>query len=115
MSGTIGCDDPRWRSTLPHLVAPLEDEWLVGLVVRCDLANGWPAGTTGRGLRLSPTSLNIPDKILGAFATGRTLDLVRFAERLALPLASLQRTTFEAGLAKLKAPGQATPRRLTLA
>jgi hypothetical protein len=111
----IGCDDPRWRSTVPHLVTPLGDEWLVGLVLRCDLANGWPAGTTARGLRRSPTSLNILDKTLGAFATGRALDLSRLAERLALPLTALRGATFEAGLEKLRASGQPTPRRLTLA
>lgn len=115
MSGLIGCDDPRWRSSVPHLVTPLADEWLVGLVLRCDLANGWPAGTMGRRLRRSPTSLTILDKSLGAFATARTLDLGRLAELLAVPLPSLQRTTFEAGLDRLRIPGQVTPRRLAIA
>lgn len=115
MRGPIGFDDPRWRSSVPHLVTPLEDEWLVGLVLRCDLANGWSAGTTGRRLRRSPTSLTILDKTLGAFATARTLDLSRLAELLAVPLASLQRTTFEAGLDRLRIPGQATPRRIVIA
>ena len=34
---------------------------------------------------------------------------------LAVPLGSLQQTTFEAGLMRLRAPGQATPRRVAIA
>lgn len=110
----IGVDDPRWRSTLPHCVTPLEDEWLVGLVLRCDLANGWSAGTTGRGLRRFPAPLKLPEKTVAAFATARTLDLTQLADLLALPLASLQQTTFEAGLVRLRAPGQTTSRRIAI-
>ncbi|HZU05990.1 MAG TPA: TniQ family protein [Chloroflexota bacterium] len=111
----IGVDAPRWLTTLPHLVTPLADEWLVGLLLRCDLANGWSAGTTGRRLRRSPTSLNILDKALGAFATARTLDLAGLAALLAVPLSSLHQTTFAAGLTRLRAPGQPTPRRMAVA
>lgn len=38
--------DPRWTTTLPHLIRPQPDEALVGFVLRCDTANGWPAGST---------------------------------------------------------------------
>ena len=39
-------DDPAWRTTFPHRVAPLPDEWLTGLLLRCDEANHWESGTT---------------------------------------------------------------------
>ena len=112
--GVIGFADPRWHATFPHLVTPLEDEWLVGLVLRCDLVNGWSAGTTGRSLRRLPTPQNVPERLVSAFATARTLDLTRFAELLAVPLPSLQQTTFADGLARLQTPDQATPRRIMI-
>lgn len=111
----IACDDPHWRSTLPHLVRPLEDEWLVGLLLRCDLANGWTAGTTTRGLRRPTSAVNILDMTMGAFATGRAFDLPRLADLLAVPLGSLQQATFEAGLDRLRGPGQVRPRQLNVA
>jgi len=42
----FGIDDPRWLTTLPHVVAPRADEWLPGLLLRCDAANGWTSRTT---------------------------------------------------------------------
>ncbi len=38
--------DPAWRTTFPHLVAPLPNEWIAGLLLRCDEANFWGSGTT---------------------------------------------------------------------
>jgi hypothetical protein len=111
----IGVDDSRWLTTLPHLVRPLSDEWLVGLLLRCDLANGWSAGTTGRQLRRSPTSPPISTQTLCAFAAARTLNLPRLAALLAMPLGSLRQTTFEAELMRLRTPGRAGPRRLVVA
>jgi hypothetical protein len=31
--------DPAWQTAFPFLVAPYEDEWLTGLLLRCDEAN----------------------------------------------------------------------------
>jgi hypothetical protein len=42
----IGLDDPRWLTTLPQVVSPRDDEWLGGLLLRCDAANGWASRTT---------------------------------------------------------------------
>jgi hypothetical protein len=39
-------DDPAWQTTFPHRVGPLPDEWLTGLLLRCDEENGWESGTT---------------------------------------------------------------------
>jgi len=38
--------DPAWKTTFPFLVEPMTDEWLVGLLLRCDEANHWGSGTT---------------------------------------------------------------------
>lgn len=111
----IGVDNLQWLTTVPHVVTPLADEWLVGLLLRCELANGWSAGTLGRRLHRSPTSLDLLDKTLGTFATARALDLLRLAALLAVPLGSLQQTTFETGLMRLRASGQARPRRVAIA
>ncbi len=43
--------NPEWFSTLPQRVSPLADEWLPGLLLRCDEANEWSSGTTFRYLR----------------------------------------------------------------
>jgi len=42
----IYISDPAWQTTFPHLVAPLDDEWLAGLLLRCDEVNGWDSGET---------------------------------------------------------------------
>jgi TniQ len=39
-------DDPEWLTTFPCRVAPLSDEWLTGLLLRCDEVNYWESGTT---------------------------------------------------------------------
>ena len=36
---TIYISDPEWQETFPHWVAPLQDEWLAGLLLRCDEVN----------------------------------------------------------------------------
>ena len=32
----IPFSDPAWKTTFPFLVEPMTDEWLVGLLLRCD-------------------------------------------------------------------------------
>ena len=110
----IGVDDPCWLTTLPHLVQPLADEWLVGLLLRCDLANGWSAGITGRYLRGSPTAPPISNQTLSAFAIARSFNLPRLATVLALPLDALRQTTFEAELMRLRAPDGPDVERLAM-
>jgi len=43
---SIRFNDPAWRTTFPHRVTPLQDEWLPGLFLRCDEANRWDCGMT---------------------------------------------------------------------
>jgi hypothetical protein len=42
--------DLAWQTTFPHQVAPLPDEWLTGLLLRCDEVNHWESGETFRYL-----------------------------------------------------------------
>src|SRR5437660_10366784 len=46
MMPRIHISDPVWQRTFPHLVAPLRNEWLAGLLLRCDEMNLWRSGTT---------------------------------------------------------------------
>jgi hypothetical protein len=50
---TIYISDPEWQETFPHRVAPLPDEWLPGLLLRCDEVNDWDSGKTLMHLRRS--------------------------------------------------------------
>lgn len=46
--------DPAWQQSFPHVIAPLPDEWLPGLFLRCAEVNRWSSGTTlGYLLRFS--------------------------------------------------------------
>ena len=42
----VSITDPAWRTTFPLVVAPLAEEWLAGLLLRCDEVNRWDSGTT---------------------------------------------------------------------
>lgn len=35
----IAFSDPGWQATFPHRVTPLYEEWLAGLLLRCDEIN----------------------------------------------------------------------------
>ena len=36
----IHISDPAWRTTFPYLVAPLPNEWIAGVLLRCDERKG---------------------------------------------------------------------------
>ncbi|MFL5696677.1 MAG: TniQ family protein [Ktedonobacteraceae bacterium] len=46
MQKILHLSDPAWWGTLPCRVAPYRDEWLPGLLLRCDEINQWECGTT---------------------------------------------------------------------
>lgn len=46
MQKILHLSDPAWLGTLPRRVAPYQDEWLPGLLLRCDEINHWECGTT---------------------------------------------------------------------
>ena len=96
MSATITACDPRWATTLPRRVAPRRHEWLPGLLLRCDAANGWPAGSTWTlcGPARPARSRIHPVHLL----TASDLDLSRLAALLAVPEEMVVATTFRPSL-----------------
>src|SRR6266852_197737 len=85
--------------TFPHRVAPMNDEWFPGVLLRCDEANGWSSGTTFRYLRQhaklerfgpKPRLMIVPAAILEALA-----------QFLLIPEERLFATTYHAELARL--------------
>ena len=82
---SIKADQPAWGTTLPHLVVPYSDEWLLGLLLRCDLANGWFAGTTARLAAVAPLAES-PRVSPGFFITATLFDLHRLASLIAVSL-----------------------------
>jgi len=42
----IPFSDPAWKTTFPFLVEPHANEWVVGVLLRCDEANHWGSATT---------------------------------------------------------------------
>ena len=91
--------NPVWMRTFPHRVAPLNDEWFPGVLLRCDEVNSWSSGTTFRYLRLhaqqerfgpKPQLMIVPAAILEALA-----------QFLLIPEERLFATTYHSELARL--------------
>jgi hypothetical protein len=94
----IHISDPAWQTTFPFLVAPYEDEWLTGLLLRSDEANHWGSGTTlAHIFRMDekPTTSHLSLIV----ASGLRLD--NLAQSLAIPLHSVIATTYRTELARL--------------
>ncbi|SRR6266700_2744331 len=98
----IALQAPAWLSTFPHRVAPLPDEWLPGLLLRCNLVNHWQSGTTFRHLL---RSTHHP-----GFGSGSSLVvfplliLEDLTPLLEVPVSCLVATPYWAELARLYAP-----------
>lgn len=97
MKDIITIDDPAWYSTFPHIIAPREDEWLAGLLLRCDEVNNRESGgTLAYLLDASPYS-----RLTTGFRSIKGEHLAKLARRLALPLDSIVATTYQVELARL--------------
>jgi TniQ len=105
--------DPAWPTTFPHRVMPLQDEWLPGLLLRCDEVNHWECRTTLTHV-LSPG----PEKFHRYWRTetpylivirSSALNLDALAQLLALPMNVLITTTYHMELARLYSPREARP------
>jgi hypothetical protein len=98
-------DDPRWLTTVPQLVSPAPDEWLPGLLLRCDAVNGWASRTTMAHLaRLGQQRLreswhsDIPNLIVWGASAGY---LQQVAQLVALSPQQVRGTTYTDELARL--------------
>src|SRR5512133_3956044 len=92
--------DPCWLGTFPHIVAPREEEWLAGVLLRCDESNGWSSGTTATHLLRTTRTGTAPEQ-LSMVLPPPSLPLATLAELLALPEYALVVTTYRAELARL--------------
>lgn len=95
----VTIDNPAWLNTFPHPAAPLPDEWLAGLLLRCDEANRWNSRTTLNHLK---RSIN-PRAHLTAhrnLIVPHNVDLDILARWLDLPTSSLLATTYHEDLGR---------------
>lgn len=100
---SIGIRSARWRTTFPNLAEPQKEEWLLGLLLRCDEVNGWFSGTaatyTAR-LTTGPHTLGRP----ALFVVASFFELPLLAERLSVTPAEIFPTTFLLPLQRLYTP-----------
>ena len=95
----IYLDDPTWPTTFPHLVEPGHDEWLPGLLLRCDEVNGWESGTTLAELLRSSGRYFLKGKPSWTVVPSSVLKLL--SQVLAVPMSTLVATTYHSDLARL--------------
>ncbi|HEY7348328.1 MAG TPA: TniQ family protein [Ktedonobacterales bacterium] len=100
---SIGIHDPHWRTTFPDRVLPQEGEWLLGLLLRCDEANGWFSGTTALYIARFATGPQTLSRS-ALFVMGSIFELPLLAERLVVTPKEIFATTFTAPLQRLYAP-----------
>ncbi len=90
--------DPAWWTTFRHLVEPLPDEWLAGLLLRCDEVNHWGSGTTL--LHLKYTTDAYPDGYNPSLIVPATFKFDRLAKVLGIPKDDLIITTYLSELSR---------------
>ena len=92
--------DPTWETIFPHRVAPRPEEWLAGIMLRCDEVNDWDRGTTMqtlvRALHLDKTA-----RSMSLVLPPASMDLRPLAGWLAVSEQSLLATTYHAELSRL--------------
>jgi len=84
--------DPAWFMTFPLRVAPFPDEWLSGLLLRCDEKNYWLSGTTSAYL-LRNSTYNASQSTYHVLVPPPWL-LEELSELLAVSLQRLDATTY---------------------
>jgi hypothetical protein len=112
----IFLSDPTWQMTFPHRVAPRPEEWLPGLLLRCDEVNGWGARTTlahilssGREKFHRCWKTDTPDL---SVILPNSLNIRYLAQLLAVPAQTLLDTTFQAGIIRIIGVHRLHPRYL---
>lgn len=98
MKNQVSLDDQAWQATFPNRVSPLEDEWLGGLLLRCDEVNDWTSKTTflyikqmyTRNFSRKTIRLKAPN-----FITNSKFNLTHLAQLLAVPESAILGTTYQ--------------------
>jgi hypothetical protein len=93
---TVSICEGTWQQSFPHIVAPLADEWLSGLLLRCDEVNQWDGGTTAFDFLRSGKPGPLPSLIVTQW-----VDIDSLAQLLAIPRKALLATTYQVELARL--------------
>ena len=104
-SGSEG-PNSSWYSTFPELVLLRKNEWLPGVLLRCDDANRWPPGTVARYGFVPSSGLGTLNRPV-LFLVATTFDLKLLADVMAYSLAALNQTTYRPELSRLY--GTSTP------
>jgi hypothetical protein len=92
MMQLISFGEDAWTLTFPRRVTPLADEWLSGLLLRCDEMNDWPSGATNAYL-LRNSTYNASQSTRHVLIPPLWL-LEDLSELLAVPLQLLRTTTY---------------------
>ena len=94
----VAIHDPWWSFTFPQVVKPRrrDDESFIGLLLRCDFANSWPAGVS---LQLSSTvpMRQYPRAVMWSY----NVQIDALADALARTPRAVRSTTYEAELTAL--------------
>ncbi len=101
MMPRIHISDPAWQITFPHLVAPLHNEWLAGLLLRCDERNLWRSGTTVTHLLREVSKEQVISlDLLNLIVPSSSLPLESLARLLAVQTSAIIATTYLAELSR---------------
>ncbi len=100
----ISITDQTWATTFPRLISIRENEWLVGVLLRCDESNHWSSGSTLAYL-LDTTSKR---KLKQRVELLSEIHLKKLASVLAVSLASIVATTSQEELVRIR--GGMSPR-----
>lgn len=95
----IHISDPAWRTTFPHIVTPLPDEWIAGVLLRCDERNFWGSGTTLKYVLRQGSKQSAMNELSTIVPT--VIDLEKLAQVLFVPASRIVATTYLAELARL--------------
>lgn len=118
---SIALSDPVFQATFPHRVTPLRDEWLPGLLLRCDEVNHWASRTTlfsvirpeEKSLRVWSAKASNPS-IHSTLIVPDSLNLLdSLAQCLACPKERLLATTYYPELARIYAQTRTYPELLS--
>jgi hypothetical protein len=110
----IHISDPVWQRTFPHLVAPLRNEWLAGLLLRCDEMNLWRSGTTVTHLLREVSKEQVVSlDLLNLIIPSSSLPLEYLARLLALEARAITATTYLAELTRFYDTPHPHPMQLT--